>query len=454
MSRIRFEWNIESQQTDRYDGKDSPQNDRRRNALRLLILILLLLTALGLIAVAVRQRLLDVQNYYAQLLQDTVKAEVAALRIGDLNAWLDMQSAGNEEWRSSQIARFQDYQTLKSAGAIDLTGSIVAVTIDDVRARVLVQENVRGTPYLRLWFYRRDQPGWRRIAPIFSFWGEEKQYSGAGVHVSYRAVDETFAQQLGEVVSGWRLRACKLIDCRALPILQVDVLPNASEQVTWLDENSLHLGVRSPYIDIARADLPFDGAYRIQLSRLLAKRLLEEISDFGASYPHDAFFLQESGLKWMSDWLVGVAADGSLMHSLAQTYGEQSVAQLLSILNASADMSILNEILPVAIESAELDWRDFIAWRLNSEADLIRTRAENDWLRLYDTSDADVRAAAYKRFNENSPPLLQRVTDQVIWTTEDGTIQLRLTAEFESGSGSTVDFVLFNLVNDEWKRAS
>lgn len=454
MSKIRFEWSIESQQIDRSDGKDPSLKKRRRNALRFLILIVLLLATMGLGAIAVRQRLIDVQNHYAQLLQDTVKAEVAALRIGDLDAWLNFQSAGSEEWRSSQTALFREYEALKSAGAIELTGSIVAVKIDDTRARVLVQENINGTPYVRLWFYRRDQLGWRHIAPDIAFWGEERQYTGAGVRVNYRAVDETFAQQLIEVVTGWRTRSCSLMNCGALPILQVDIAPNAPDAAAWIDESNLHLRLRSPYVDLARADLPFDGAYRLQVSKLLADRLVMDMSGFRAIYSHDAFFLQESALNWLSEWLVGVVADASLMHSLAQNYGEQAVAELLSVLKPTDDMSILQEALPVAIETAGLDWRDFIAWRLNTEAELIRARAENEWLRLYDTSDENVRLAAYQRFNDNVPPRAQRVIDQAIWTTNEDIIQLRATAEYESGSATAVEIVLFNLVNQVWKRAS
>ncbi len=454
MSKIRFEWNIESQQIDQSDGKDLQRKNRRRNTLRFLSLIVLLLAAIGLGAIAVRQRLIDVQNHYAQLLQDTVKAEVAALRIGDLGAWLSFQSAGSEEWRSSQTALFREYEALKSAGAIELTGSIVAVKIDDARARVLVQENINGTPYVRLWFYRRDQAGWRHIAPDVSFWGEERQYTGAGIRVNYRAVDETFAQQLGQVAADWRARSCNLINCDALPILQVDISPNAPEAAAWINENNLHLRLRSPYADLARADLPFDGTYRLQVSKLLAERLLAEMSDFRASYPQDAFFLQESGLNWLSEWLVGVTPDGSLMHSLAQNYGEQAVVDLLSALNAPADMSILQEALPVAIETAGLDWRDFIAWRLNAEAELITARAENEWLRLYDTSEENVRLAAYQRFNDNAPLRAQRVVDQAIWTTDGGVTQLRVTVEYESGSETAVEIILFNLVKQVWKRAS
>ncbi len=456
MSRIRFEWNIESEQVDEFDGED-PQLKlrRRRNVIRLVLLIALLLAAIGMGGIGIRQRLIDVRNQFAQLLQDTVKAEVAALRIGDMSTWLKLQSAASDEWRNSQIALFQHYEALKSEGAIELTGSIVAVNIDGERARVLVQENIKGSPYVRLWFYQRNEDGWLHAPPDFSFWGEERQFAGAGLRVNYREADEQFAGQLGDVLADWRLRGCKLLNCSALPIIQVDIAPSAPEAVAWADEQNLHLRLRSPYVDIARADLPFDGAYRFQVSKLLAKRFVEEHSGLQtATYPHDAFFLLKNAVNWLSEWLVSVGPSPSLMQSLAENYGAQKVAQLLSVLDSTDDMSRIQQVIPGAIELAELDWRDFISWRLQTEAELIAARAENAWLSLYDTSDESIRIAAYQRFNQNAPSRLRRVVDQLIWTTEEGLPQLRITAEFKSDDATAVEIVLFNLVNQVWKRAS
>lgn len=456
MSRIRFEWNIESQRIDRTDAQD-PQLKlrRRRNVLRLLFLVALLLALIGLAALAVRQRLIDVRNQNAQLLQDTVKAEVAALRIGDLGAWLKFKEPSSEAWLDSQRALFRHYEGLKAEGTIALTGSIVAVHIDDSLARVLVQEDIQESPYVRLWFYRRSDAGWLHIAPGFSFWGEDRVYTGAGVRVSYRDVDQQFAQQVGDVLVDWRQRSCNLLNCGDIPVVQVEIVPNAIEAVAWMNEQNLRLRLQSPYVDIARADLPFDGAYRLQVSRLLTRRLTEEHSRLdSASYPHDAYFIHESALKWLSEWLVGVNYTAGLIQSLAQNYGEQQVAHLLSVLSAIDDMSTMQEVVPVAIERADLDWRDFIAWRLQTEAQLITARAENDWLQLYDTSNESVRIAAYERFNLNAPPKLRAVIDHVIWTAENGIPQLRVTAEFESVSSTQVEIVLFNLIDKVWKRAN
>ncbi len=456
MSRIRFEWNIESQKVDRSDGEDRQLKlRRRRNIFRLLLLIFLLLAAIGLAALAVRQRLIDVRNQYAQLLQDTVKAEVAALRIGDMNSWLKLQSDESDEWLGNQRALFRHYEALKTEGTIELTGSIVAVHIDDTRARVLVREDVNGNPYVRLWFYQRAEDGWLHVAPDYSFWGESQNYQAGGISVNFREADQQFARQLADVLEDWLRRSCNLLNCRGLSTMQVEVVPNAPGAVAWIDPDAMHLRLRSPYFNIARADLPFDGAYRLQVSKLLAERLVEEHSGYhSAIYPHDAYFLRETAINWLGGWLLELGRSEGLVQSLAIKYGSPQVAQLLTELGPKDDMSRLQQIIPDALELADLDWRDFIAWRLSIEAELIAARAENEWLRLYDTSEESARIAAYERFNRNAPTAYHSVIDQLIWTNEAAMPQLRASVQVGAGSDAEVEIVLFNLVNQVWKRAS
>ncbi len=456
MSRIRFEWNIESHKIDRSDGEDPhAKRTRRRNVLRLLLLVVLLLALFALGALLVRQRLIDLQNQYAQLLQDTVKAEVAALRIGDLNTWLKIQDAQNDEWISGQRAVFRQYSELKTDGSLELTGSILAVNIEGERARVLVQENINDLPYSRLWFYQRTDSGWLHIAPDHSLWGENLQYDGTGLSVNYRAVDQQFAVQLGDTLAEWILRSCGLLDCDDLPRLTVDVVLDATASVAWKDQRNMRLEVRSPYVDIARADTPFDSAYQLHSSRLLAERTVSAHTRFrAASYPHDAYFLRSAIIDWLSSWLTRTEHSETLVRSLVVKYGVDKVAQLLSSLSATDSMAILRKVIPDPIEQAGLDWHDFIEWRLGLEAELIAAQAENEWLQLYDTSQESVRVAAYKRFNQNAPVRPQRVVDQLVWTTDQGTPQLRVTVEVGEESPLAEEIMLFNLVNDVWKRSS
>ena len=204
MSRIRFEWNIETRKIDRSDAEDpKAKRRRRRNIIGLLLLIFLLIAAIALGALLLRHRLLDIENQFAQLLQDTVKAEVAALRIGDLNAYLAVQNSESADWLNRQRTNFQQYSDLKTTGSIELTGSILAVEIEGEFARVLVQENIQERPYARLWFYRRTAEGWQHVPPDHSFWGAGQTYSKTGVVVNYRAVDDKLARQTGDLLADW-----------------------------------------------------------------------------------------------------------------------------------------------------------------------------------------------------------------------------------------------------------
>ena len=456
MSKIRFEWDIESQRIDRSDGEDPlAKRRRRRNIVRLLLILAMLVAMIALGALIVRQRLIDVENHFAQLLQDTVKAEVAALRIGDINSWLASQASEPPGWIGQQRAAFQQYSDLKAAGAIDLMGGILSVTIEGERARVLVQENINNLPYGRLWFYHRTDSGWLHTAPDHSFWGEPRQFDGAGVRVAYRAVDQQFATELGPALADWLRRACDVFDCSDLPLLTVDVTPDAESAAGWRDERNLRLDIRSPYLELARADAPFAGAYQQRVSQLLAERIINAHTNYrAAAYPHDAFYIRGAVADWLAAYMRRKDDSKSLLGSLAGNYGAEGVARLVANLSATDSMAALQHVIPDPLAQADLDWRDFIAWRLALESELIAARAEEAWLQLYDTSDDSVRRAAYARFNRNAPPQAYKVVDSFIGTSDAGDPQLRASMEVSDASQQQEAFVSFNLINGVWKRAN
>lgn len=456
MSRIRFEWNVESQQVERFDGEDpQAKRRRRRNLLLLLTLVCTLLAAIALALLFLRQRVHEVETQFAQLLQDTVKAEVAALRIGDLYSFLNAQDPNDLGWINEQRAAFQRYSELKADGAIGLTGSILAVEIDRERARVLVQEDHNELPYARLWFYRRSGDGWRHIAPDHSFWGEASAIESPRVLVNYRAADHEFALQVSAALEGWIKRGCDLLDCGDLPRLIIDILPEAAVSVAWIDEAAPRLQIRSPYTDIARADKPFDSQLQVLASTLIAERIVSEHSDkLEAAYPHDAYFLQRRTIAWLSEVFTRFDRGALLFRSIANNYGEDKIARLLRQLSATSDMSILEAAIGQPLEEAELDWRDFIEWRLTLEDELIRAGRQNDWLSLYDTVDEGVRLTAYERYSHGAIARSYQVVDQVIWSGPNGWPQLRATVRVRGENSAADEIILFNLVNSVWKRAS
>ena len=456
MSRIRFEWNVESQKMERSDSEDiQAKRRRRRNLLLLAALIGLLLTTIALCLLFVRQRIYEVETQYAQLLQDTVKAEVAALRIGDLNSFLNVQNAEDADWIHRQRLMFQRYSDLKSSGAIELTGSILAVDIAGQRARALVQEDINELPYARLWFYRRSGDGWRHVAPDLAFWGEPASLETPDILVNYRASDHEFARQISAALQDWIARGCEILDCGDLPVMTVDIKPAAKEEVAWTNEPAMRLDIRSPYVDIARADSPFDGRLQLLVSRMLAERLVNAHTNYlAAAYPHDAYFLRGRAIAWLGEEFTRLDSGAFLMRSIAENYGDDKVARLLTQLSATSDMSILEALLDQPLEDANLDWRDFIEWRLALESEFITAGKQNEWLSLYDTSDESVRLIAYERYNRSDAAQDYRVIDQIIWSMPDGSPQLRATVRTSDDGGAAEEIVLFNLLAGLWKRAS
>ena len=456
MSRIRFEWNVESQHVERFDGEDArAKHRRRRNLLLLAALVFSLLALIALGLALVRQRVHDVETQYTQLLQDTVKAEVASLRIGDQYSFLNTQDPDDADWLAEQRRTFRRYSALKADDAIELTGNILALEIDRARARVLVQENINGLPYARLWFYQRNGAGWRHIAPDFSFWGESSTLESAKVVVNYRAADQQFASQISGALTAWIKLGCDLLDCGNLPRLTVDIEPNAETHAMWIDETALRLRLRSPYVDIARADTPFDGQRQLLVSGLLAERLVNAHSNnLIAQYPHDAYFLQRASIAWLSEKFTRLDSGALLMRSIAEKYGDDAIARALAQLAATSDMSILAAAIAQPFEDAELDWRDFLEWRLTLEDELIGAGRLDEWLKLYDTVEESVRLAAYDRYSRGATAHSYQVVDQEIWSRPNGWPQLRATVRVSGSNSDADEIILFNLVNSVWKRAS
>ena len=88
---LRLDWEIESeQQPVRQASGEDPESRRRRRRRRLIILLLplLLLVMVGVVVGLIALRLRQIDAQVAHVLQDTVDAEVATLRIGDEHAWI------------------------------------------------------------------------------------------------------------------------------------------------------------------------------------------------------------------------------------------------------------------------------------------------------------------------------------------------------------------------------
>ena len=174
---IRLDWDIEAEQEHhQQSGGEDPENRRRRRQARtrFLIVLFVMLGLIGGMVGAVILRLRQVEADIEQVVSDTTTAEVATLRLGDREAFMDMQRSATTDWIQQQDANFSRYQALKQTTDINLSGRIISVQVDGARARVQLEEIIGGVPYGHAWFYWRYDDGWRHVPPDYTFWGEAK----------------------------------------------------------------------------------------------------------------------------------------------------------------------------------------------------------------------------------------------------------------------------------------
>ena len=456
MSRIRLEWNVESTKIDKSDSEDPiAKRARRRRALRLIMLIGIVLALLTSGVLVVRQRLLDVQGQLEQLLQETVRAETAAIRIGDIHTFLALQDSTSQAWRQQQQSNFREYGDIKARQDVDLTGTILDLEIDGQRGQVVVEEIINGVRFAQVWFYRNTGNGWHHVAPDFSFWGEERTLETGVVRISYFDLDERFAEAVSEAVSGWLRRGCEILGCDATPSLSIAVVNDSAQPVSWASDGTTTLQILSPFGGRISVDSPFDQNLQLLVAELLADHLINHRTNgLQIVYPHDAVYFRLSLAAYLINVFLDVDGGESLVESLALMYGEAKVAELVDHLVPAASMAVLQQIIGQPLAEANLDWRDFVKWRLNIETDLIENGAESDWLSLYDTADEDVWQMAYQRYQTKTQARVRDVLDQEIWHSPDGSPQLRVTVIAVAGETVEEQVVHFTLVDGVWKRAN
>jgi len=456
MGRIRLEWDIETQKIEKSDSED-PRTKwaRRRNLLRLFLLIGILLGAVAGGVLFIQNRLLEVEDQLDQLLRDTVRAEVAALRIGDFNTFINLQRSATDEWVNTQQINYQTYEQLKVNSELRLTGNVLATEIEGQRGRAIVEEIIDGVPYANVWFYWRYADGWRHVPPDLTFWGEEQTIESDNLLIRYRTVDQLFSEELDTVVSDWLTQGCRILQCTQVPSLTIEVVTESPEQVLWIDEANWLLRIRSPYLNGARADKPFDDQLRLQVATLLAEHMVNAQTNYMVmTYPHDVYHLRQAVISYLVEQFAQVETNSFLMESIANQYGQDKIGQLVSLFTPTSDMSIIQQVVPAPLGQANLDWRDFITWRLVTEDELIARRSEGEWLNLYDTTDEAVRTAAYNRYNANIPLQNPVAIEQQMQTSVTGFPQLRVTVRVGADNNFRDEIILFNLVNNVWKRAS
>lgn len=457
---LKLDWDIESEQGKHQEHQEDFKQRSRRylGFLRLLVIVALFSSLLGAVVFIVFKRLDQVNSRIEQLLHETVAAEVASLRIGDFNSYIDIQRSASDDWYVLQEQTFNEYQQLKSSADITLTGQIITSEVDGQRGRVQIEEIINGVPFAQTWFYWRYDDGWRHVPPDYTFWGEFATITMERFAIRYHLVDEPVARALSEQVSLWLDDACSYLDCSMLPLLTFDIVTEYLPEAYWApnEEFAWQMVLSSPYLHQARLDNPLSQTLQVDIASLLANRLIDTVLNKASiTYPSDAYFLHSSLVAWMVGRFVQVNPETYFVDSLVNNYGIPTLQEVLRAWQQEINLATLAPILGVStIADANLDWRDFIAWRLRTEYELIQRSDEANWQRLYDFSDVQVREIAYNLYRDEVGFVFHRIIDLSYITGQDGMDQLLVQYEVDRNGQSSTRVAYFRLVNEVWLRIS
>jgi hypothetical protein len=457
---LHLDWEIEAENATVDGHKEDKYTARQRRLARLRILLGSLII-IGLLASAYgvfvwRLRLVDAEIERA--LRDTVEAEVATLRFADRNAFLNIQRSASDTWQEVQTQTFDDYQRLLSTSDVQLTGNIVSMSVDGPRGRVQVEEIIDGVPYVRTWFYWRfaDNEGWRHVPPDYTFWGDTQTLERPHVTVRYRDLDEPVATLAAEQISGWIDWTCTRLTCGDIPTLTLEIVPQEGLTTTWTDANAWTMQMPSPYIGVPRLDRPFSPGLQIAAANLIAERLVMNASNnMQPVYPADSVYVRQAIVDWLVGYYTNLDTASYLINSYADRYGVETVQPLLSELGPGSDIRVL--LAPASVNmlsELEIDWRDYLTWRLNTEIDVHTRRDEANYVGMYDTRLAETTNIAFSRFNQ---PIATDVHEVIAVQPEvqpDGIPGLRAIVRIGEGETATQTDILFRLSDEVWKRAN
>lgn len=462
---IRLDWDVETEKSGVYNAKEDPEMARlrRQRRRRILFTVIGLMIILGAVGGLFVWRLAETDNAIEALLRNTIDAEIAALRIGDWNAFRAAQRSADPAWEPYQRQVFDYYQTLKVERDLQLTGTVRSVIIDKLRARVVVEELIDGIPYAQVWFYWRYEDGWRHGPQDLAFWGDRLEYTGRDVTVRYYELDEDLARDLGVAVENWTTSTCgAILRCGDLPHLTLNIVNQPIGQPAWDAERPWTLNISSPYLTRVRYDQPFSGQLRVDVADAIARRLVDEASTIKESpiYPRDAYYLRPSVTSWLIGRFAQLNTNALLITSLAENYGASKVGDLLLALRPDSSVDVLTGVTGVAsLDQANLDWRDFLAWRFRLESELYARASGStetdlaEYLALYDPAAQQLAQERYR--SQITPNGNAEVVIAQKEIAPDGVAQIRAVTRFKVGEGDIrEENIVFRFSSGTWRRAS
>lgn len=408
---IRLDWESDTTSSggkpSSYVAKEDPERRRARMKarLRFLAVLAVCLFVAGVLIAMIAWRLNEANAYIESLLRDTVEAEFAALRIGDWNAFADIQRSATSDWLAQQRSLYDAVQAQKRDGTIDLTGTVRELDIDGTRGRVLVEWVRDGVPLTQAWFYWRydDIPetrdsagnitaaaipgGWRHVPADLTFWGDPSEMIGANVTIAHRTVDTALAEAMGVRVESWIGSTCgPILQCGDLPHITLDIRPDFYLTTGWDSAQPWRLLIPSPYIHGARSDMPFSGDTLNDVADAIALRLTSVSLNTSAQFDltSDAGYIVTGVRRWLLGRYVGVDAQSTVIAGLAAQRGATAIGELLKTVTPD---STLNTILAAyGVDNPTdsiIDWSDFLRGRIRLESDYAMQGNTAGIMRLY-----------------------------------------------------------------------
>jgi hypothetical protein len=155
----------------------------------------------------------------------------------------------------------------------------------------------------------------------------------------------------------------------------------------------------------------------------------------------------------IQDWLVGAFTqtdtESYLVNTYASRYGTTALQNVLLQLNADSNLQILNAPAGATdLSQLQIDWRDYLRWRLNLEEDLKRQGNQEIFFTLYDTRDPQIQNLAISRFQQAPTDSVRNIMSVQLDSDAQGAPLLRSLVQV----GEAQEIIEFRLADGVWKR--
>ncbi len=358
---VELEWESGAQPANGGDPQPSPQRFNRW--WRIVFVVVFLIAG---IAIAIILRLAEIERWQLRTLQDAFNAELAALRIGDLDAFLALQHQGDEIWVNQQVAYFHEVQ---ASPHLNLIGEIIDSEISENGDLGIIhfREVEDGIPYERLWFYWSfEEAGWRHLPQNTGLWGEAATIASNFVEIRHASRDALLAEALAQTLPGWMELGCQVLSCTQQPGMLVEIIADPNLTLSWHPINPWHMRIPSPLLSRMRSDQPFSPRLQQSLAELVSTQLFltSPMATIESSSMDDRYFRQAL-YSWLVTRFLGIKEISPLLDSVIERYGVHPIASAVNDFGGLKLLPALRKATQSSLaELALLDWRDYLEWKI------------------------------------------------------------------------------------------